>query len=127
MFVINLLVLILCGAIIGYERQQTNKVIGVRSIILLMLGAFIFTFISVNIVGADKSRVLAQIVSGCSFIGAGIIIKSTGTTIANLTTAILVWTTAALGCLIGLGFLKESVLITAIIYGILRSGFLKNN
>lgn len=70
MFFVNLVILILCGFILGYERQKkTNKVIGIRSVILLMLGSFIFTYISTRI-GGDPSRVATQIASG---VGAGII------------------------------------------------------
>lgn len=125
MFFLNLTVLILCGILIGYERQKTNKVIGIRSVILLMLGSFIFTYISTRI-GGDPSRVAAQIASGVGFIGAGIIWKSASTNISNLTTAILIWILAALGSMISIGLLKESIVITIIIYIILRFNFLKD-
>ena len=125
MFFLNLAILILCGILIGYERQKTNKVIGIRSVILLMLGSFVFTYISTRI-GGDPSRVAAQIASGVGFIGAGIIWKSTSTNISNLTTAILIWIVAALGSMISIGLLKESVVITIIIYIVLRFNFLKD-
>lgn len=125
MFFLNLAILILCGILIGYERQKTNKVIGIRSVILLMLGSFVFTYISTRI-GGDPSRVAAQIASGVGFIGAGIIWKSTSTNISNLTTAILIWILAALGSMISIGLLKESIVITIIIYIILRFNFLKD-
>lgn len=125
MFFLNLAILILCGILIGYERQKTNKVIGIRSVILLMLGSFIFTYISTRI-GGDPSRVAAQIASGVGFIGAGIIWKSTSTNISNLTTAILIWILAALGSMISIGLLKEAIVITIIIYIVLRFNFLKD-
>lgn len=125
MFFLNLAILILCGILIGYERQKTNKVIGIRSVILLMLGSFVFTYISTRI-GGDPSRVAAQIASGVGFIGAGIIWKSTSTNISNLTTAILIWILAALGSMISIGLLKESIVITIIIYIVLRFNFLKD-
>ena len=125
MFFLNLAILILCGILIGYERQKTNKVIGIRSVILLMLGSFVFTYISTRI-GGDPSRVAAQIASGVGFIGAGIIWKSASTNILNLTTAILIWILAALGSMISIGLLKESIVITIIIYIILRFNFLKD-
>ena len=125
MFFLNLAILILCGILIGYERQKTNKVIGIRSVILLMLGSFVFTYISTRI-GGDPSRVAAQIASGVGFIGAGIIWKSASTNIWNLTTAILIWILAALGSMISIGLLKESIVITIIIYIILRFNFLKD-
>jgi putative Mg2+ transporter-C (MgtC) family protein len=125
MFLFNLVVLLACGFVLGYERQKTNKVIGIRSVILLMLGSFIFTYISTRI-GGDPSRVAAQIASGVGFIGAGIIWKDKSTSISNLTTAILIWVIAALGSMISIGLLKESVLITIIIYIVLRFNFLKD-
>lgn len=120
MFFVNLVILILCGFILGYERQKTNKVIGIRSVILLMLGSFIFTYISTRI-GGDPSRVAAQIASG-----AGIIWKDKSTNIANLTTAILIWVIAALGSMISIGLLAEAVVITGVIYIVLRFNFLKD-
>lgn len=125
MFLFNLVVLLTCGFVLGYERQKTNKVIGIRSVILLMLGSFIFTYISTRI-GGDPSRVAAQIASGVGFIGAGIIWKDKSTSISNLTTAILIWVIAALGSMISIGLLKESILITIIIYIVLRFNFLKD-
>ena len=125
MFLFNLVILLACGFVLGYERQKTNKVIGIRSVILLMLGSFIFTYISTRI-GGDPSRVAAQIASGVGFIGAGIIWKDKSTSISNLTTAILIWVIAALGSMISIGLLKESILITIIIYIVLRFNFLKD-
>lgn len=125
MFLFNLVVLLACGFVLGYERQKTNKVIGIRSVILLMLGSFIFTYISTRI-GGDPSRVAAQIASGVGFIGAGIIWKSTSTNISNLTTAILIWILAALGSMISISLLKEAIVITIIIYIVLRFNFLKD-
>lgn len=119
MFFLNLAVLIFCGAVLGYERQKTNKVIGIRSVVLLMLGSFIFTYISTRI-GGDPSRVAAQIASG---VGAGIIWKDKSTNIANLTTAILIWVIAALGSMISIGLLAEAIVITGIV---LRFNFLKD-
>lgn len=107
MFFVNLVILILCGFILGYERQKTNKVIGIRSVILLMLGSFIFTYISTRI-GGDPSRVAAQIASG---IGTGIIWKDKSTNIANLTTAILIWVIAALGSMIAIELFMEAIII----------------
>ena len=125
MFFVNLVILILCGFILGYERQKTNKVIGIRSVILLMLGSFIFTYISTRI-GGDPSRVAAQIASGVGFIGAGIIWKDKSTNIANLTTAILIWVIAALGSMIAIELFMEAIIITGIIYIVLKFNLLKD-
>lgn len=118
-FVINLIILLLVGYILGYERQESHKIIGIRSITLVLLGAFVFTYISTK-VGGDPARIIAQVATGISFVGAGIIYKNKGDNISNLTTAILIWVLAALGCIIALGLIEESVILTVIIYFILH-------
>lgn len=118
-FSISLIVLLCSGLLLGLERQKTHGIVGVRSITLIMLGAFIFSYISVRI-GGDPSRVVAQVVSGVGFIGAGLIFKKDSDKIANITTAVLMWCLASLGCLIGLGFIIESLIMTFIIYLILK-------
>lgn len=118
-FIIGLVFIIVCGIFIGYERQHSAKVIGIRTCLLILLGSYVFTYISKN-TGIDHSRVLAQIVSGVSFIGAGIIFKDGLNDIKNLTTAVLVWVLAALGSLIALNYWLETIIITGVIYFILK-------
>ena len=118
-FLINLLTLLLVVLILGSERQSSHNLIGIRTTSLILLGSFIFTYISTQI-GGDPSRIIAQVVSGIGFIGAGIIFKDGIKHIHNLTTAVLVWVLAALGCLIALGFHIESFVMTIVIYIILK-------
>ena len=118
-FLFDLLFLLLVGILIGHERQKTHGIIGVRSVTLVLLGSFIFTYIS-TIVGGDPARIIAQVVTGTGFIGAGLIFKQEASCINNITTAILVWCLSALGCLIALDHLVESTVISAIIYVILK-------
>lgn len=118
-FLISLAILLGSGILLGLERQKTHGMVGVRSVTLIMLGAFIFSYISLRI-GGDPSRVVAQVVSGVGFIGAGLIFKKDLDKIANITTAVLMWCLASLGCLIGLGFLWESLIMTIVIYFILK-------
>ena len=115
----SLIILLISGVLIGRERQKTHGIVGVRSVTLIMLGAFIFSYISTRI-GGDPSRVIAQVVSGVGFIGAGLMFKRDSNKIANITTAILMWCLASLGCLIGLGFIVESLIMTITIYLILK-------
>ncbi len=114
-FLINLIILLIVGYLLGSERQNAHKIIGIRSISLVLLGSFIFTYISTK-VGGDPAR----IATGISFVGAGIIFKNKGDSILNLTTAILIWVLAALGCMIALGLMLESIIITITIYFILH-------
>ena len=123
-FITGLIAVLVCGALIGYERQFKSKIIGIRTCILIMLGSFVFTYISIKI-GGDPSRVAAQIASGVGSLGAGIIFKNGIDDIRHLTTAVLVWVLAALGSLISLGYLFESLMITGIIYIILKIKILK--
>ena len=75
----------------------------------------------------DHSRVIAQIVTGVGFIGAGIIFKKGEKDIINLTTAILVWTVAALGVLVGIGLRVEAILAALVVFLVLRIRRLKDN
>lgn len=118
-FLINLLILLFVGYILGSERANSHNLIGIRTVTLILLGAFVFTYISSR-VGGDPARIVAQVVTGTGFIGAGIIFKDGIKNVHNLTTAVLVWVLAALGCLISLSMRIESLVITIIIYVILR-------
>src|SRR5580698_4965694 len=102
-FGVKVLLAIACGGIVGLERELKNKPAGLKTNILICLGAAIFTATSVIISTAngpggppgDPSRVAAQIVSGIGFLGGGVIIQARGT-IVGLTTAATIWTVAAL-------------------------------
>ena len=117
-FLINLLTLLIVGYILGSERASHN-LIGIRTVTLILLGAFVFTYISSR-VGGDPARIVAQVVTGTGFIGAGIIFKDGIQNVHNLTTAVLVWVLAALGCLISLSMRIESLVITIVIYVVLK-------
>ena len=117
-FLINLTLILSIGFFLGSERARSHHLIGVRTVTLILLGSFIFTYISTK-VGGDPSRIVAQVVTGTGFIGAGIIFKDGIKSVRNLTTAVLVWVLAALGCLISLNFRTESFIVTIVIYTIL--------
>ena len=123
-FFVDLALVLAIGFFLGWERKGAGKILGERSMILLILGAFIFTYASLN-VGTDHGRVVAQVVSGVGFIGGGIILKKGEKDILNLTTAIMVWTVAALGVLIGLGMRTEAILASIIIFVVLKMGHRK--
>ena len=99
------------GYLIGMERQIHGKVVGTRTISLIAIGSALYVLMSPSILGGDNSRVIAQVVSGIGFLGAGIIFKD-GDTIKGLTTAATVWCAAAIGCLCGCGMFAETVLGT---------------
>lgn len=95
---------VLCGAILGGERQRREKPAGLRTLILVCLGAGTFTQVSVHLAGAagDVTRVAAQIVTGIGFLGAGAILRGR-TGVTGMTTAATIWVTAAIGMVVGSG------------------------
>ena len=116
-FIINLIILLIIAWIIGKQRANCGKAIGFRSLAVLMLGAYTFTYLSCGPFGVVDYHVIAQIVTGISFVGAGLIFKDKS--VHNLTTAILVWTMASVAVLLGLNKTIESIILSIIILGIL--------
>ena len=116
-FIINLVILLIIAGIIGKQRANCGKAIGFRSLALLMLGAYTFTYLSCSSSKVIDYHVIAQIVTGISFVGAGLIFKDKS--VHNLTTAILVWTMAAIAVLLGLNKIIETVILSIIIWIIL--------
>jgi len=99
--ILKIIFSIILGMFIGMEREQSGKVVGYRTVSLITLGSTLFTLMSPEIFGGDNSRIIAQIVSGMGFLGAGVIFKN-GDTITGLTTAATLWVSAAIGCLVGM-------------------------
>lgn len=99
-----LFVSVLCGGMFGIERLKKNASVGIRTNIFVCLGSAIYAYASLNIPGVvDTTRVIAQIVSGIGFLGAGVIFKSnTEDRMVGLTTAALLFVLAAIGILIGI-------------------------
>ena len=116
-FIINLVILLIIAWIIGEQRANCGKAIGFRSLAVLMLGAYTFTYLSCGPFGVVDYHVIAQVVTGISFVGAGLIFKDKS--VHNLTTAILVWTMASIAVLLGLNKTIESIILSIIILGIL--------
>lgn len=125
--VIRVLSALLLGFAIGLEREITNKYAGLRTNILVCLGACLFTIISiygfpeVSVTGdelgtRDTARVAAQVVTGIGFIGAGTVFRH-GATVFGLTTAATLWVSAAVGMACGAGMF--SIAIFATVFSIL--------
>ncbi len=96
-------VALLVGGMIGLEREKQHKPAGIRTNILICLGATVFTLISRQAAlgdNSDPSRIVAQIVTGVGFLGAGAIMRQ-GTSVQGLTTAAEIWVAAALGICCG--------------------------
>lgn len=102
------------GYLIGIEREWHGKVVGTRTVSLIAIGTAMYVLMSPTISGGDNSRIIAQVVSGIGFLGAGIIFKD-GDTVKGLTTAATVWCAAAVGGLCGFGMFAEAMLGTVAI------------
>ena len=109
-----------CGAIIGSERQKHEKPAGMRTIILVTLGATVFTMASFlfTTTTGDSGRVAAQIVTGIGFLGAGVIVRGRGT-ISGTTTAATIWVSAAIGIIIGAGHVGAGLGLSILVYTVL--------
>lgn len=131
-FFIRLLFACLCGAAIGFERTLRFKEAGIRTHIIVCCAASLMMIVSKygfadltdaagnafsGVRGADPARVAAQVVSGVSFLGAGIIFRN-GTSIRGLTTAAGIWATAGIGLSIGAGMYPLGLAATIIIASI---------
>jgi putative Mg2+ transporter-C (MgtC) family protein len=111
---------VLCGGIIGLERQLRGKAAGIRTSILICLGTEIFVSLGASFGGerVDPTRVLAQVVTGIGFLGGGVILAREGL-LVGVTSAAVIWVLAALGCLIGLGYLAAAIILTLVTVGLL--------
>lgn len=107
---------VLCGAAVGIEREKREKPAGLRTLVLVCLGAAIFTQagILLSTTAPDRSRVAAQVVSGIGFLGAGAIIHDRGL-IIGVTTGAAIWAIAAIGVMIGAGYVAAGVVLTLLI------------
>lgn len=103
-FLTRIAVCLVLGVTIGVEREFRNKPAGISTNCFVIAGACLFTFISQQADPNSPARIAAQIVSGVGFIGAGMILKTAGDKITNLTTAASVWFAAAIGMSIGMGW-----------------------
>lgn len=110
---------VLVGLIIGNERARHGREAGMRTHILVALGAAMTSMISIyagQILGnqGDLLRLSAQVISGVGFLGAGVIVFKNNNIITGLTTAAGVWTTSIIGIAVGCGFYVGAVVVTAI-------------
>ena len=116
----------LLGGVIGWEREASGKPAGLRTNILICVGAALLTDLSIGfstISGAggplwDPARITAQIVSGIGFLGAGTIMQAKGT-VTGLTTAATLWVVAAIGMTAGAGAFIEATGSTLLVLVIL--------
>lgn len=114
---IRSLAAVLVGTLIGSERARHGRAAGMRTHILVCLGACMTSMTSVFVAQAagidgDVFRIPAQVISGIGFLGAGMIILKNNSMIAGLTTAAGVWTTGTIGVALGYGFYVGAAVVT---------------
>lgn len=111
------MVSIFAGSLVGIEREYKNKSAGFRTVILICLGATIFTIAS-RLGKMSDDRIAANIVTGIGFLGAGVIYQGKFS-VQGLTTAAVIWSTAAIGMIIGFGEFKLGVGLAVVMLVIL--------
>ncbi len=125
--VLQVLVSFVVGMLIGFDRERSGKAAGMRTQMLVCVGSTLLAGISIHLAEiynqgveaslfrADPARLMAQIVSGIGFLGAGVIIKNGGSKVTGVTTAATIWITAAIGIGIGSGFYLPALVATAMV------------
>jgi putative Mg2+ transporter-C (MgtC) family protein len=116
--VLKLVLAILCGGAIGFERELSRKAAGLRTNVLICMGSALFMIVSRHIGGGapytDPARLVAQVVTGIGFLGAGVILQARGS-VTGLTTAATIFVVAAVGIAIGDGMFGVAILSTSLI------------
>ncbi len=112
---------ILCGLIVGLERQLSGKPTGIRTSSLICLGTYIFVAVSHLLQGGniDPGRIVGQVVTGIGFIGAGVILTRQGV-VVGVTSASVIWVMAGIGILVGFGRNLTAIFLSILTVGILR-------
>ena len=106
----------LCGAVIGWQRDRRQYFAGLRTMALVAAGASLFTGVN-QLFGDD--RVVANIVTGIGFLGAGIILRE-GANVRGITTAATIWTVAAIGVAVTLELYLVALVTTVLVFLILE-------
>ncbi|WP_203294517.1 MgtC/SapB family protein [Luteirhabdus pelagi] len=118
-FAIRLGAATLAGLLIGLEREWKDKEAGLKTNMLVAIGAAVFVMISLQFYGekhVDITRVLGQVVVGIGFIGAGTILKKEeSNTVKGITTAATIWCSAAAGCVASMGMYWELGILTIVV------------
>lgn len=108
-----LLATLLCG-IIGAEREYRSKSAGLKTMMMIGLGATLFTILSINIGASSQDRIASNIVTGIGFLGAGVIFKEENR-VKGLTTACIIWIVAAIGMAVGSGHYEQAIGVTIVV------------
>ena len=120
--IIKILIALVLGGIIGFEREWADKPAGIRTHLLVSLAACLITIISYSF--DDQSRIIEGIIVGVGFLGAGTIIASRER-VKGLTTAASLWMMCMIGIAVGAGKYVLAVIVAIVVFVILRLGKVK--
>ncbi len=117
-FILRLALAVVCGIIIGVERQWRQRTAGLRTYTLVSTGSALFVLLACLTPGdSSPTRIASQIVTGVGFLGAGVIMRS-GLSVRGLNTAATIWCSSAVGTLAGSGYLVEAVIGSIVVLAI---------
>ncbi len=118
-FTIRVLVAVLAGMAIGFERQWHHKAAGLRTTTLVALGSAVYVLLSIIVTQTtgDVTRIIGQVVTGIGFLCAGVVFKD-GVSIHGLTTSATIWCSSAIGCLAAAGYFIETLIATSFILAV---------
>ncbi len=107
---------VVCGGVVGAERERREKPAGLRTLVLVCLGSAVFTMCSLGFStpSGDAGRIAAQIVTGIGFLGGGVILREPAG-VTGTTTAAAIWITAAMGMVVGMGYPAAGLGLAALI------------
>ena len=121
---------LLCGSIVGIERQLRGKPVGIRTSSLITLGTYVFIAASLYVSGhmagpekvvTDPSRIIGQVITGIGFLGAGVMLARDGF-VLGVTSAATIWVLAAIGVVVAIGYhlvaIKLSLVVIAVLVGV---------
>lgn len=114
---------LVCGSIIGLERQLRGKPVGIRTSALIVLGTYIFIAASMLVSNAatDPSRIIGQVITGIGFLGAGVMLARDGM-VLGVTSAATIWSLASIGVCIAIGYdviaIKLSIVVVFVLVGV---------
>ena len=115
---VKLILAMVCGGAIGFERELNRKPAGLRTNLLICFGAALYMIVSRHISGGaaytDPARLAAQVVAGIGFLGAGVILQARGS-ISGLTTAATIFVVGAVGIAIGEGLFALAIFSTVLV------------
>lgn len=114
---------LVCGTVVGLERQLRGKPVGIRTSTLIVLGTYVFIEASMSVASnmTDPSRIIGQVITGIGFLGAGVMLSRKGV-VMGVTSAATIWVLASIGVCIAIGKLlvaiKFSVIVVFVLTGV---------